>query len=53
VQPTAANPPTGGGSPVDSLDNTTSRWFDTFCSAISTAGSTRAALNSVNAGDAA
>jgi len=39
--------------PVDTLDNTSSRWFDTFCSAISTAGSTRPALNSVNAGDAA
>ena len=52
-QPAAVNPPAGGGSPADSLDNTSSQWFDTFCSAISTAGSTRDALNSVNAGDAA
>ena len=62
--PTGASPPrckpicrcgptTGGGSSANPVDGTSSRWFDTFCSAMSTAASTRDALDSVNAGDAA
>lgn len=50
---TAGTPADGGGSAANPVDGTSSRWFDTFCSAMSTAASTRDALDSVNVGDAA